>query len=275
MRNQKTHIKTKISKIILVILVTLTACTSKQPTKEVYVAEVGNTKLTQKEIEKHLGSNVRITKYKEEFVHDWVEKEILSQISEEKKLLNYENFDAIIKSSRKELSASIAIQDYLRLNPIKFTDEELKDYFNINVEDYNYSDDTYILNYVSFKNEESAILFRDDAITNGWESAIKNSNSDEILEGEQNKTFKLSEIQSKPIIRVLKKLYNSEISLVIETELNNFVVVQQIEKISKDSLPQFKYVKNNVKKSFIMLKQRELIRNYLDSLLTQKNIKIY
>ena len=85
----------------------------------------------------------------------------------------------------------------------------------------------------------------------------------------------MSEIQSKPIIRVLKKLYNSEISLVIETELNNFVVVQQIEKISKDSLPQFKYVKNNVKKSFIMLKQRELIRNYLDSLLTQKNIKIY
>ncbi len=73
----------------------------------------------------------------------------------------------------------------------------------------------------------------------------------------------------------MQKLLNGEISLVIETELNNFVVVQQIDKINQNSIPNFKYVKNDVYKSFLMLKQREIIRNYLDSLLTQKNIKIY
>lgn len=223
-----------------------------------------------------MGSKVGNNKFKEEFVRNWIEKEILAQISVEKKLLRHDNFDAIIESSKKELSASIAIQDYLNLNPINFTEGELKDYFKRNLEDFTFSDDTYILNLVSFGNEESAILFRDDAITNGWKNSIKNVDTyDAVIENVQNKTFKLSEIQSKPIIRVLKKLYNNEISLVIETELNNFVVVQQIEKISKNDQPQFKYVKKNVQKSFIMLKQRELIRNYLDSLLTKKNIKIY
>lgn len=223
-----------------------------------------------------MGSKVGNNKFKEEFVRNWVENEILAQISVEKKLLNSDNFDSIIELSKKELSASIAIQDYLKSNPINFSEDELKDYFKLNLEDFTFSDDTYILNLVSFNNEESAILFRDDAITNGWQNTIKDiDTSDALIESVQNKTFKLSEIQSKPIIRVLKKLYNNEISLVIETELNNFVVVQQIEKINKNALPQFKYVVKNVQKSFIMLKQRELIRNYLDSLLTQKNIKIY
>jgi hypothetical protein len=275
MRNYKTLTKIKILTIIL-LLFAVTSCKSEKPVKEVYIAEVGNSKLTQKELEKHLGSNVGITKYKDEFVRDWVEKEILAQISIENKLLTENNYTRIIENSKRELGASIAVADYLKSYKIEISEAELKEYFNVNEEDYNFSDDAYILNLVSFSNEESAIRFRNNAIIDGWDKAVDRLvEDDELLESKQDKIFKLSEIQSRRISRVLQKLFNSEISLVIETELNNFVVVQQIDKINQNSIPNFKYVKNDVYKSFLILKQKEIIRNYLDSLLTQKNIKIY
>ena len=243
---------------------------------EVYVAEVGNSKLTEKELKKYLGSNLGITKYRDEFIRDWIEKEILAQISREKHLLNQNNFNRVIESSKRELAAAIAIADYLKANPIEILDDELKKYFEINEDDYNFPDDAYILNLVAFGNKESAIRFRNNAIVGGWENAVgKLVEEDELLENRKDRIFKLSEIQSRRISRVLQKLYDDEISLVIETELNNFVVVQQIDKISKNSIPNFKYVKNDVYKSFLILKQKELIRNFLDSLITQKQIKIY
>ncbi|MCW8849522.1 MAG: peptidylprolyl isomerase [Melioribacteraceae bacterium] len=182
----------------------------------------------------------------------------------------------MLESSKRELAAAIAIADYLKSYPIEISEDELKEYFEVNEEDYNFSDEAYILNLVSFSNEESAIRFRNNAIIDGWEKAVsKLVEEDELLESKQDKIFKLSEIQSRRISRVLQKLFNGEISLVIETELNNFVVVQQIDKINQNSIPNFKYVKNDVYKSFLILKQKEIVRNYLDSLLTQKNIKIY
>ena len=275
MKNYNTLTRIKILSIFIT-LITLASCKNEPPITEVYVAEVGSVKLTQNELEKHLGSNIGISKYKDEFIRDWVEKEMLAQISMEKHLLNKNNFNRVIETSKQELAAAIAIADYLKVNPIEIIDNELKKYFEKNKDDYNFSDDAYILNLVAFGNEESAIRFRNNAILGGWKDAVsKLVEEDELLENRKEKIFKLSEIQSRRISRVLQKLYNDEISLVIETELNNFVVVQQIDKISKNSIPNFKYVKNDVRKSFLILKQKELIRNYLDSLLTQKQIKIY
>lgn len=201
---------------------------------------------------------------------------MLAQISIENDLLNQNNFNRVIESSKRELAAAIAIANYLKSYSVEISEVELKEYFEMNEEDYNFSDEAYILNLVSFSNEESAIRFRNNAIIAGWDKAVGQLvEDDELLESKQDKIFKLSEIQSRRISRVLQKLFNGEISLVIETELNNFVVVQQIDKIDQNSIPNFKYVKNDVYKSFLILKQKEIIRNYLDSLLTQKNIKIY
>ncbi len=62
---------------------------------------------------------------------------------------------------------------YLKSYKIEISDDELKEYFNVNEEDYNFSDDAYILNLVSFSNEESAIRFRNNAIIDGWEKAVE------------------------------------------------------------------------------------------------------
>ncbi|MCB0730100.1 MAG: peptidyl-prolyl cis-trans isomerase [Ignavibacteriae bacterium] len=216
------------------------------------------------------------TKYKEEFIRNWVITEILSQISNENKLLSNENYFRIIENSKKELAAAVAIQNYLENNPIDVNESELNNYFQKNVDDFSFSDDGYVINYVEFKNESNAIKFRNKAISQGWESALSEfENDSSLVTILQNHTFKLSEIQSIRTSRVLSKLYKNEISLVVQTELNNFIVVQQIEKIAKNSVPKFEFIKDKVKTSFLILKQKELVNSYLDSLISQKNVKIF
>jgi hypothetical protein len=159
---------------------------------------------------------------------------------------------------------------------VQFSQNELETFFNRNQEDYSFSEDVFLLNYISFTNEERAILFREKALELNWSNAFTEFENDSTLYNHfQNHSLKLSDIQSKRISRVIDKLYQNEISLVMHTELNNFVVVQQIDKIPKNSIPNFDYVKSDVEQSYLMLKQRKMIKDYLDSLITKKNVKIF
>jgi uncharacterized protein YeeX (DUF496 family) len=276
MKNWKTHIKTNNIHLLLVTIFVLVGCQDKKEPVEIYVAEVGNIKLSQSELERDLGNNMNLAKYREEYIRDWIETEILFQISTENNLLNNNNYQKIIKNSQKELAASIAINNYLNSNPVSIGEKELRKYFEENKSDYNLSYDSYILNYAEFSSEESAINFRDNAIENGWDKAIQSFVNDSTLViNSENRLYKLSEIQSERTLRVLKKLFKNEISFVINTELNNFVVVQQLDEIVKNSTPKFQYVKENVRNSMLVLKQREQVRLLLDSLINQKNVKIY
>lgn len=276
MINWKTHTKISRSFISVIVLLFFFACKSEKVEQEIYVAEVGNKKLSQTELDNELGSNANISKYKEEYVRDWVETELLYQISQEDKLLDYNNFERVLKYSKKELAASIAIQSFLIQNPVEYSEKDIRNYYEKNKSDYSFSNDAYILNYTVFNNESKAINFRNSVIIEGWQNSLgifKNDSS--LINSWENKLFKLAEIQSPKISRVLQKLNKNEISLVIKTELNNFVVVQQIDEITKNSIPAYHYIKEKVKASFLISKQKEQIRNYLDSLITHKNVKIY
>ncbi len=223
-----------------------------------------------------MGSNVGLLKYRSEIIREWVETEVLRQVSIEKKLLNNDNFVKIIETSKKELAASIAIQNYLDSNPIKIAEKDLISFYNNNKKDFHFSNDAFVVNLASFSNEKNAIAFREKAIKNGWNEAIAFWKTDtSVITILQENILKLSGIQSKRILRVLKRLYKKEISLVIRTELNNFVVVQQIDRINKNTVPKFKYIKDNIKESYLVLKQQEMIKKYLDSLIAKKKVKIY
>lgn len=276
MRNWKKHIIISLTLVFVFSMVMLTNCAKHEEKKEILVAEVGDSKLTETELNKQLGQLKNNRRYRDEVIRDWVETEVLFQVSENKKLLTSDNYVNIIEDTKKELAASIAINYYLEYHHVQYSENDLKAFFNNNKEDFNFIHDSYVLNFASFSSERSAIKFRDNVINDGWNSAIVKFNSDlSLIEKYQNKLFRLSEIQSKRIQRILQKLKSNEVSLVIKTELNSFVVVQQIDLILKNTVPQYKYVKESVKNSFLANKSREQINYYVDSLINNMNVKIY
>ena len=48
-----------------------------------------------------------------------------------------------------------------------------------------------------------------------------------------------------------------------------------IDKIDPSTVPQFDYVKDEVKENYIVYTQREMIQNFLDSLIVEKKVKVY
>ncbi len=265
----------KITLLFLFILAS--GCTENKKIKDaVVIAEVGNSKLTETELNNYLTGKNNDAEFRNEFIRQWIETEILYQIAKDKGIIKNTEFNNIMKQTKKKLAASLAIKDFLNSNSSKYNDNQLLKYYNGNKNNFLLPTDAYILNYISFLNEENAIIFRNKAIAKGWNAAVKEiANKDDVVKSYNNKLVKISQIPSKRILRVLKEQYRNEISLVVKTELNNFVVVQQTEKIKKNSVPKFKYIKNEVEAMYKANKNKELVRNYINKLISEKQVKIY
>lgn len=260
---------------IFFALLTFISCKSKNEKRETIIAQVGDSKLTETEVDSLLMGK-KSHKIKEEVVNNWIETEVLYQVAIDKKLLTSDNFQNIIQNSERELAASISINSYLENHPVKYNYQDLREFYLSKKNDFSLSTNAYILNYASFKTEESAINYRNDAIENKWENSINHyKNNSDLIEQHSDKIYKPSQIQSEKLLRVLTELYKGEISLVIPTELNNYVVVQMIDKIEPNTVPRFEYIKDQIRENYIVYTQREMIRNFLDSLIVEKKVKVY
>lgn len=252
------------------------ACDEKIDRNEKIVAQVGTSKLTEDELINILASKSNSNTYKEEFIKEWIETEILYQLAFEEKLVTKENYYRILKESEKELASVIVINNILETHPIKFTDDDLLEYYNSKKEDFVFGTDVFILNLISFRNEESAINFRNSVIESNWQIASEEiRNKKDLIEDYKNKTYRSSQIHSSKLLRILMELFQDEISLVVETEPNKFVIVQMIDKIDQSTIPQFEYVKDKVRESYILNSQKELISHFLDSLKIDKKVKVF
>ncbi|MBK7103945.1 MAG: peptidyl-prolyl cis-trans isomerase [Ignavibacteriae bacterium] len=261
---------------LTLIIFSFLSCEEESNKKEEIVAQVGKSKLTKNELDDFLASKKGSIKFKEEYIKDWIETELLYQLAFEEKLVTKENYYRIIRESEKKLASSIAINNLLENHQINYTEDDLVDFYNSNKEDFIFGTDAFILNLISFKSEENAINFRNNAIENNWDEALTAfENSEELIDNYVNKVYRSSQIHSNKLLRVLMELFQDEISLVVETEPNNFVVVQMIDKVDRSTIPQFDYVKDRVKESYIFNSQKEMLKQFLDSLKLERKVKVF
>jgi hypothetical protein len=66
----------------------------------------------------------------------------------------------------------------------------------------------------------------------------------------------------------------NEISSIIDISNNEFIIINLMNKYSENTIPPFEAVKNLVKEKLTILKQKELIHNYLTELLSEHNLEI-
>lgn len=264
------------SLILFTIIAFGFGCKSEENHEDVYVAIVGNSKLSKNDVERELKGLTYNVKFEKEFIKEWIETEILYQAALKDNLINNEDFNSIIEKTKRELASSLVIENYIQNNPFQVSEIELKDYYKSNKRNFELFEEAYVLNLASFKEEDKAIDFRKLAINLGWEEALSRVKNDSIIiEDEQKKIFQISQIQSIKIIRVLTELLLNEISPIIKTEQEKFIIVQPISKIEKNSAPEFEFISDQVEKIYRIQKQRELIRDFLGQLLSEQKVKIY
>ena len=81
-------------------------------------------------------------------------------------------------------------------------------------------------------------------------------------------------VQPVSVLRVVRELYPSEISIVLHTDGGRFTVVQLIQKFDKGSLPPFDLIKNEVKNVYLVQKKELTVKNYIKELYSKNDIEV-
>ncbi|MEW6701307.1 MAG: peptidyl-prolyl cis-trans isomerase [Bacteroidota bacterium] len=248
---------------------------SKEKKQDTYVAKVNESILTEEQVRLALSDDKNKGKYRSEYIHDWIETEVLFQEAMKNGTLDKKEFDAIIERSKKQLAAAMLINKVLDKNRIELTDDDVQKYFERDKEDFKLVDDAFRLNIIRFDNFDKAVKFRSILIETGWDKASNAYRNDKsILSNEASRLLYQYQIQPHDLLRVVNNLQQGEVSIVLETEPMKFTVVQLVEKLNKGVTPQLDDVKNEVIERLLVIKRKEFIRNYIDKLVADHNLEI-
>ncbi|NMB81872.1 MAG: hypothetical protein GYA14_08645, partial [Ignavibacteria bacterium] len=161
----------KISPVIVISILTFISCSDENKSSK-HLVKVGESVLTEENLKNSLGEFQNQVKFSEEFITDWIEKEVLFKEAKDNGILDSEEFNRILEKSKKELAAALIIRKYLDENKYEPTIDELKNFYDKYKQDFTFVEDNYKINRAYFKNSESAIRFRKLLIESDWKKTL-------------------------------------------------------------------------------------------------------
>lgn len=275
MISYKKLLELKIARIVIVIsLLALAACSNKSEEIE-YVAKVNNSILTREEFASLVDTSTANEIKKNAVIRDWIHSEILYQNAEKEGILKEQKFINTIKQSERELAGAMLLQKLLSEDNYTPDNTELKNYFEINKNEFRYASTAYILNIIEFIDENKAISFRNTAVENGWNKAVSQiANDASIINQYSNKFLFSYQINPPALARLVSELYPNEISIVISAKTGYYSVAQLIERIEAGSTPALENIKDDIIHRLRAIRQQSLIDEYIKKLYSKSNIEI-
>jgi hypothetical protein len=274
------NLKKRLSKIVistaaLVCLLFLAAACSKKEKSNSIVAKVNDTILTEDDLNVALSQERNSGKYREEYIQNWIEREVLSQQASKKGIQDDAQFKFIADQNKKELTVAMFINKILDENNIEITDDEIKSYYESNKEDFRLPDNAYLLNRIYFNNFDKAILFRNNVLNTDWNRALNVFNGEQsLVESSLQKLYFQYQIQPITLLRIVNNLQDGETSIILETEPMKYAVVQLISKYDSNSIPPIEVIKDRVKERLTIIKKKEYLKNYIDKLIAEHNTEV-
>jgi len=247
-----------------------------QPEKpESYIARVNNSYLTEAEFSELVDSQTVSEKTKTLVIKNWVKQEILLQEAIKKGITESNEFKRTVENSRRQLAASLVLQDFAASSLPVVTNEELKNYYEENQTSFRIPFNTYFINRINFSSREAAVMFRTELMMNGWTEALDKFSKDlSLVNFESEVLFSEQDIYPIKLLRLLEGLYPLEISIVIPDERGYYTVVQLLDKYSAQTIPPFEAVKIEVERRYKAALTELALENYINDLYSLNEIEI-
>jgi hypothetical protein len=263
----------KINLFIILIILIITSC-SKEEQKDKNVIKINDSYLTEEDLKSMLNDQLNRTKLKEELINEWIEDEVLYNEAKKEGILEEKDFQKIMNKSQKKLAIAFLINKIVEDQDFQIKDDEIKKFYDENKNEFKLIDDLYHFKSATFYNYDDAIKFREKLMESNWtisENLLKAQKINYSIS--ENYLYK-NEVQPIQLLRILNLLEKDEVSLVIETDDGNFIVVQLIEKLSKNEIPQLDFVYKDVKEKLLLVKQKEFVHNYIKELISEHKLEI-
>jgi len=264
----------KIEVILLLPLLFLFACNeSKKPDK--YIARVNDSYLTESGLSALIDSQFVSEKSRSVIIKNWIRQEILYHEAVKEGLTDTEQFRSTLENSKKQLAAALLLEKFASSVQQQFTDEELKNFFEVNQSSFKLPFNAYFINRINFSDRDAAVAFRTLLIINGWAGALSETGQDtSIVSVEDSVLVSEQDIQPVRLLRILEGLYSLEISIVIPDERGYYSVVQLLDKYPSGSLPDFNAVKDEVNRRYKSALTELAVENYIDDLYSKSEVEL-
>jgi hypothetical protein len=157
--------RNKIIEGIIFPLFIFGACS--QPEKpDSYIARVNNSYLTEAEFIELADSQSVSEKSRAMVIKNWVRQEILLQEAVKKGITETTEFKRTVENSKRQLAASLLLQDIAASSQPVVTNDELKNYYEENKTSFRIPFNAYYFNRINFSNRDVAVMFRTELMMN-------------------------------------------------------------------------------------------------------------
>ncbi len=275
MMNFQKLLKLRTNKFFFLSLIILLTNCSKEEKQKSYLAKVNDSYLTREELASLVDTSNLNASEKNSLIRDWIYNEVLYQKAMDEGITEDENFDKILQNSYRNLAIALLIQKVYNETEVEFKTSDLLAYYKKNKNYFIRPDDTYLINQARFKDELTAIKFREIALESDWEKAkqfFENKNSVEFIESGNLKA--LYEIYPLEVADAVRYLLADEISIVIRDNQMSYNVVQLVKKIPAYELFPFEVIQREVEKRYIAEQKSKHFENFLKELYSKSEIII-
>ena len=260
---------------LAILLVLLLSCKEEKEPPKIIVAKVGNSVLTVEKLDSLLTFSENKNKYREEVIRDWIDAEVLFLEAEQEGITQDDYFLDLVENSNKKLAGSLYLDKFISEQNFEVSENELLEYFSNNSNDFKVPVQAYVYNHAVFKDENKAILFRSTLIESDWNKAVNVFSGDETIIFSTSNNFRyVHEINSEKVKIVLDNLELGETSIIFEIIPGRFNIVQLIARYEKGDIPDFDFVKNNVKQHYLNTQKTKSYEELLQNLYSKYDVII-
>lgn len=274
MKSFPKHLNLKIEIILFSLIIFLTGCSEKKEDNN-YIARVNDSYLTREVMASLVDTSSLSASEKNALIKSWINDELLFQKALEENITDEEMFNYIVRNSYRKLAIGLLVKKLTDDYEVDYKTSDLIAYYEKNKNYFLRSEETYLVNQAKFKDEITAIKFRDLVLESSWEKAKQFfEKKSSVVFIESGNLKELSEIYPIEVADAVNYLFPDEISIVIRDKQINYNVVQLVKKFNAfDDLP-FEIIKNEVEKRYISEEKSKYLENFLKELYSNSKIEI-
>lgn len=263
--------------LICVFIFSFFGCDQNKVTQEnedKIIVSIGQLKLTEQELNSLSLKGENKLKLRQELVKNWINREILFKQAVADSIIYLDEYKELVEQSKKELAVALYMQKALGNFSANINESDIEQFYEDHSEEFRLTDRSYFINRVDFDSYEKAKEFRKNVFKVGWKSAVREYSG--VIENNISEKL-LSEYLITPmkLQRLVKNLFNGEVSIILKTEPNRYSVVQLIRKFYKNQIPEVKYINEKVKKRLIMIEKKKFIDELINDLYIKYKVELF
>lgn len=249
--------------------------------REGYVARVNSAVLTEADIAHQRDSLGESGAASNEYVNDWVVKELLYQEAERRGVTGTPEFHEQLDATRKRLAVAALLQEavYGPIDSTAVSEDSIAAVFSRSPQAFVLREDVTWASYALFRDRDAANAFR-AAVLRGtsWETALadaqsRNAQQPSLLHSANHQFFTRATLYPEELWKIARSLAREEISFTLRTD-DGYAVLRAHQNLRQGESPPLQYARAEVLERLVMDLRRARYEEFLGAVRKRHTVDI-